>query len=352
MSFQCSANLIGKASLVLGLTLGASLSGQSTTVVPRSAAKAEASNSTSWPFGLGLPSRMQGLYAASLFAAKPPAIKSLAFRAQGKQGLVAKKGVELEIRLSTSARSPWTLDKTFSKNVGPDERIVFKKRKIDLPASSAMLTPQAFLVRFPLDSAFTYLQGKGSLLVEIRVHSIPTGAYELDASYTECVRHTTIGKSCGNFAQTPSGGVAVMKGTTTQCGAQTSAPFLGYALTGGHRGGVALHILSSRTLTTPVVLPLGKCPLLIAPEVSLPLTLDKAGEAKIRYPLQLLHGKKSLLSQFLSVDLGMTSIRSTPAIRTRLGGWDALSRIVAIGKSDALTGFVQPGASWVLELGH
>ena len=105
-------------------------------------------------------------------------------------------------------------------------------------------------------------------------------------------------------------------------------------------------------LATPAVLPLGKCSLLVAPELSVTLSLDKDGAATIRYPLQLLHGKKTFYSQFLSIDLGLTSIRSTHVVRTRLGGWDAIARNVAIGKADALTGFVQAGAAWVLELGH
>ena len=347
-----SIDAICKSTIALGLILATSLGAQSSSIVPKATAKIDASNSTAWPFGLGLPSRMQGLYHPSLFATKPPAIKSIAFRAQGKQSLLAKKGVELEIRLSTSPRGPWNLDKSFSKNVGLDERIVFKKRRIDLPASASRLSPQAFLVRFPLDSAFAYQQSKGSLLVEIRVHAIPTGAYELDASYTECARHVTIGKPCGSFSQLPGGGVAVSKGSTTQCGSQTTDPFLSYTLRGGHPGGVALHLLSSQKLVAQATLPLGGCALWIAPEFSLPLTLDKAGEARINYPLQLLHGKKSFYSQFLSVDLGLTSIRSTQALQTRLGGWDAIARIVAIGKSDATSGFVQPGASWVLEFGH
>ncbi len=82
------------------------------------------------------------------------------------------------------------------------------------------------------------------------------------------------------------------------------------------------------------------------------MLLNKAGEASIRYPLQLVHGKKMFYSQFLSVNLGLTNVRSTQALQTRMGGWDAIARIVAIGKADAATGFVQPGASWVLELGH
>lgn len=340
------------ASIVMGLLLAARPSAQSGTVVPRTASGVDASNSTAWPFGLGLPSRMQGLYGKSLFANGPAAIKSLAFRAEGMQGLAAKQGVEVEILLSTSTRDAWNLDPEFAKNAGPDERIVFKRRKIDLPASSLKLSPQAFLVTFPLDSSFSYQPTSGSLLVEIRVHSLPAGAYELDASYTECARFVQVGATCGHFSQLPAGGVAVKKGTTTQCGAQSTDPYVSFALTGGHGGGVAFHMISARLLTAAVPLPLGKCPLLVVPQLSVATTLDASGSRTVSYPLQLLHGKKSFYSQFVSVDLGLTSVRSTQAYSIRLGGWDAIARNVAIGKVDAATGFVQPGASWVLELGH
>ncbi len=225
--------IIASGAVAMVLALAAGLPAQSGTVLPGTLIQSEGSNATSWPFGLDRPSRMQGLYAASLFARKPSAIKSLAFRADGKQRLTAKKGVELEIRLSTSPRGPWNLDRSFSKNVGGDERVVFKKRKIDLPMSAFTLTPQQFLVRFPLDNAFAYQRSKGSLLVEIRVTSISRGAYSLDASYTECASHVTIGKPCGTFTQKPGGGIAVKKGTTTRCGAQAVDPYISFSLTGG-----------------------------------------------------------------------------------------------------------------------
>ena len=347
-----STRLRSWSTITMAMFLATGLGAQASTVIPEEAVKVDASNSTAWPFGLALPSRMQGLYSGRLFSGNPAAIKSLAFRAQGAQMLDSKKGVEVEILLSTSQRTPWNLDAEFGKNTGPDEKIVFQRRKIDLPASTQKLSPQAFLVRFPLDSSFSYRSGAGALLVEIRVHGIPAGAYELDASYTECARHVEVAGSCGGFAQQPGGGVAVTKGTTTQCGAHPTDPYISYDLTGGPAGGVALHMISSRQLATPVLLPLGKCPLALAPEIGVVLTLDGSGATTVRYPLQLLHGKKSFFSQFVAVDLGLSNIRASQALRTRLGGWDAIARTVAIGKVDAATGFVQPGASWVLELGH
>ncbi|MEZ5987523.1 MAG: hypothetical protein R3F30_00035 [Planctomycetota bacterium] len=324
---------------------------QATLVVPPRVAAQEANNATAWPFGLNVPSRMQGIYAGRLFGAAALQLRSVAFRPEGRRTAMAKQGVEVELWLSTTAASPWSPAAEFARNQGTDHRLVVKRRKLDLPAVTTTAAPQAFAVELKLDSAFVYDPTKGGLCVELATWAVPAGAYDLDVAYTECPVAVEAAKACGGPVLTIAGALAVPKGTTTHCGAQDRDPWVSFAVAGGPSFGVLLQSFAAAPLAHPVTLPLGGCALHVAPELLVALRLDKDGGATLQVPLGLDLGLAVYATQGLTLDLGFSSLASTATVVGRLGGWEPQARVFAIGKADATTGFVQPGVAWVLRLG-
>jgi len=169
------------AAVVLAMAAAVRLDAQSGVVVPPAFAAVEATGSTNVPFGRLGPMRAQMAYDGTLFAG-PMVVSALGMRLDGGAA-VAGKEVELEIRLSTMPWGVANVRSTFLVNRGADERVVFDRKRVQLPAVAAPGTPAAFALQLALDRTFSYDPAVGPLLVELIVHDQPPGAYSLDATY-------------------------------------------------------------------------------------------------------------------------------------------------------------------------
>lgn len=166
---------------LVGGLLVASLTAQSSIVVPASHAVSEGTSSTNVPFGRSTPVRVQSCYDPLHFSG-PVTITSLAFRPEGGLAAVTKP-VDCEVRLSTMPGGLLALSADFAGNRGADETLVLTRQQRTLPNVLAGAAPSAFLPAWPLQVPFHYNPAQGSLLVEVIVHGQPPGAYALDVTY-------------------------------------------------------------------------------------------------------------------------------------------------------------------------
>lgn len=124
-------------------------------------------------FGSGTftsPVRTQLAYGSEHFSSSGLFITELRFRPDYYYGRAFTSTVsQIQIRLSTSARDPDQLSRTFAENVGRDETVVFDG---SLPLASAFAGPATgpkdFDIVIPLSQPFLYGPALGALLVDIR----------------------------------------------------------------------------------------------------------------------------------------------------------------------------------------
>src|SRR5690606_22396549 len=109
-------------------------------------------------------------------------VDRLAFRLDGGTTAPSKQ-VEVGIRAATGPASVLALQATFAWNVGSDEREVFARRILDLPAQTLGQTPSPFSVPFPFDAPFPYDPRAGSLVLDVTVFGQAPGAYPIDLTW-------------------------------------------------------------------------------------------------------------------------------------------------------------------------
>lgn len=155
------------AAALVGPTGGAM--GADPVTIPASAREVEGNSDNLYPFN-GNPMRYQQVIAASEFPAKPRTIRKIALRVDSAAGSGFSESLgHVRIGLSTSARTPANLSRTFAENLGADATTVYDGR---LALSSAFAGPSGgpkeFDVVITFDTPFAYDPAKGSLLIDVR----------------------------------------------------------------------------------------------------------------------------------------------------------------------------------------
>jgi hypothetical protein len=167
--------------LVCVLFFAGAAAAQTTFVLPPSHAAREGSSFTNVPLGRSTAMRTQLAYDGALFP-RAGLIESLALRVDGGQTAAAKQ-VEIGVRACTGPISVLALQATFAQNVGADDREVFARRVLALPAHTSPQTPNPFTVLIPFDVPFPYDPRNGAVVFDVTVFDQPPGAYPLDLTY-------------------------------------------------------------------------------------------------------------------------------------------------------------------------
>ncbi|MGZ5545665.1 MAG: hypothetical protein ACXWIU_13415 [Limisphaerales bacterium] len=127
-------------------------------------------------------SQMQQLFRASSLAQQwstPVEITGLAFRNADKQLDYSSTIAQVEIRFSTSSRTPEQLTPFYFNNVGADETTVYLHQNVSLFA--AVGNPAPFDLKFQFDKPFVYDPNNGSLLMYIQTIQPSGGANTIDS---------------------------------------------------------------------------------------------------------------------------------------------------------------------------
>lgn len=210
--------------------------------LPASHAASEGTTSTNIPFGRSVPTRVQYVYDAMLFAG-PVTITAVQFRPDGGFG-VAAKTVDCELRMSTMPHPLVGLDVAFAQNRGADETVVLSRQLRNLPLQPAGGTPSAFLPPLTLTTPFAYDPQNGALVLEIIVYGQPPGAWSLDATYVCNSPEVLVGpQSCSQS----NGALLQVESATTQV--MWGRPWVA-RVTGGAPGQLLLLALGTRETGT------------------------------------------------------------------------------------------------------
>jgi hypothetical protein len=151
-------------------------------VVPTNLATNYGNVGTSYPCLSYSSSRYQQVYAASEFAAaqNPQLITGIKFRYRSTTSTFYLSQALMEVRLSTTSRTPDGLSAKFADNPGPDETLVFAGTNTIFAGSSSL---GKFSLGASFSKPFYYDRTKGNLLLEIRMpgyYRLPN--YTLDAT--------------------------------------------------------------------------------------------------------------------------------------------------------------------------
>jgi hypothetical protein len=172
-----------------------------TAVVPAVMAGVEGGGGTSIPFGSNLPCRYQVVYdAEELPWSGPRILTAIALRPDQNTttGATPAKGyLDVSVLVSTTSRSSTTLSPTFADNRGTDATWVVVNRIVQLPAQPAAASgPRPANIVFPFSVPWAYGltpvgtdQPARNLLLEIWIHSQPSGAYRID-NLSGCIAPT------------------------------------------------------------------------------------------------------------------------------------------------------------------
>jgi hypothetical protein len=113
--------------------------------------------------------------------ATPVRITAISFRVGNGAGSFNTVASSLDIRLSTSSRTPEQMSPAYAVNRGADEVQVFSHSNVALTGSGNQnLNP--FDIQFTLDQPFIYDPTKGSLLLYLNANLLRRGA-EMDAHF-------------------------------------------------------------------------------------------------------------------------------------------------------------------------
>lgn len=274
----------------------------------------EGGGGTNIPFGSNLACRYQCIYdAAELPWVGPRVLTGIALRPDfnGGNATPAKGYLDISVLMSTTSRNSATASAVFEDNRGSDATWVLQNQLIQLPAQPQLLPPAtgprpaniAFAFQVPwaygLTPVVTGQPAPENLLVEIWIHSQPSGAYRVD-NLSSCTAPMTTfglaGPACahpGNAPVTLGGSTSLQAGSSyswTVDDAPPSMPFLlalNLTNTGGLFGNPAWPLpypmfdpanpsLPSPALA-PLVWPAPDCWLNIDPAVALGGLCDAAG---------------------------------------------------------------------------
>ena len=194
---------------LLGLGRVLAADGPVTVVTPAGLANTDSA------FGAGTlsqPIHIQEVYGAQDFPTGTLWITELRFRPDYRYGNAFTTAVPfIEIRLSTTPRSPDGLSATFSDNAGADETVVFSGA---LPLSSAFTGPangpKDFDMAIPLTTAFSYTPSGGNLLLDIRNYD-GSGASPLSGTGSSADAASRLYASIGATAGTRDSGADALE---------------------------------------------------------------------------------------------------------------------------------------------
>jgi hypothetical protein len=180
---------------VLAAALAAGAAAQNATV-PALLGGVEGASGTNVPFGSNLACRYQCLYdAEELPWAGPRVVLGISLRADNGSpaaagpAIAAKGFVELSVLLSTTHVAAADMRTRFEDNYGEDAMWVVNALRIQLPAQAAIPAgPRAANIDLPFTTPWVYgltpARQPGppprNLLVEIWIHSQPSGSYRVD----------------------------------------------------------------------------------------------------------------------------------------------------------------------------
>jgi hypothetical protein len=169
--------LLKVGALALALAAGSSHAAIAIVVVPDEAFDTPGNGGSTDPFGAtaectdGM--RFQQILEGDVVGGGN--ISGLAFRLDdGESALGPVTYGDTTIKLSTTSRTPGSMSKTFSDNIGSDETLVFDG---DLTVSAGTDTPtNPFDFELPIDVPFEFDGSSGDLLIDVTVGTCPAGA--------------------------------------------------------------------------------------------------------------------------------------------------------------------------------
>ncbi len=226
----------------------ATLAAAQNVTVPSALAGVEGGGGTSIPFGSSQACRYQCIYdAEELPWVGPRILTGILLRADNNTpntAMPAKGYLEISVLMSTTTKSSVTASMTFAENRGTDATWVLQNQLIQLPAQPAWPPgprpaniPFVFSVpwAYGLTPATSTLPAPRNLLVEIHIHSQPSGAYRVD-NLSSCVAPQaafgSIGPACavpGNPPVALTADVSMLAGSAYSwhiANAPASMPFL------------------------------------------------------------------------------------------------------------------------------
>lgn len=240
----------------------AGLLGQAATV-PATMDGVEGGGGTSIPFGSNQSCRYQVVYDVEELPWTGPRILtgvSLRPDQNTTTGATPAKGyLEISVLMSTTSRSSTTMSPTFTENYGTDAIWVVQNQQVQLPAQPAAATgPRPANIHFAFSVPWAYGltpvtsgEPEQNLLIEIWIHSQPTGAYRID-NLSGCITPTPSFGNQDPQCAVPGGMPVVLTADATMlagssyawhvANAPANAPFtvmVGAASTGGLLGNPA-----------------------------------------------------------------------------------------------------------------
>lgn len=237
---------------------------------------------TGWPFGHPTRTTLRYLEIHDRLAGTPRTIRGLALRRHAARAVAAPAfTAELQCRLGTATRPAARIEARFERNLGPDTRVVTRRRRVAFPASKGPFGPIApFEFPLPVDTPFAFA-AKGALAFELVVHAHSNRtAFTFDLFESERSLVAAVGRACqgARLATTIAGGRAVHTAT----GLPADAPTVFLA-------GVELDRLGGRRLPLDLG-PLGApgCDLTVAPAVQLTGFASSSGTLRVEAPVDRL----------------------------------------------------------------
>ena len=114
-----------------------------------------------------------GRLSCTEFTGGPITITRIALRPDAEAGVAFSETLSsIKIGLSTTAKAPSTLSKTFAANIGADEKVVFNgELALSSNFSGTSQGPKDFDIVITLQQPFTYNPSAGNLLLDIRNYS-------------------------------------------------------------------------------------------------------------------------------------------------------------------------------------
>ncbi len=142
--------------------------------IPNGLMTIEANGASQLPFGYASPVRYQQVYDASQFSRVPVggAFLTRIFPRADCSNTFEWLVTNLQVRISTTLKTPDNLSAVFAENVGSDETLVFGPKNYILPGGTSPTcpNPQTFFhgQEIPADVPFFYDPARGNLLLEMR----------------------------------------------------------------------------------------------------------------------------------------------------------------------------------------
>jgi hypothetical protein len=154
------------------LALASAAWAASTVTSPGVVASSEGNSDNLYPFN-SAPMRYQQVIAASEFSGTAGWINQIRLRPDGINGSAFSETLRnIQINLSTTTKSPSTLSKTFSQNIGNNDTVVFSGSLVLSSAfTGAAGGPMDFDIVITLQTPFYYDSTAGALLFDVRDYS-------------------------------------------------------------------------------------------------------------------------------------------------------------------------------------